>query len=155
MALILGIWAFASFVGYRIATQALFSEPLSILACLLCSALTCGTIFIVTGFYSLKGLQSEARIRMRQNNDGWLGTLFTPFVLACIGNVMFCFGIAYGFSERFYSIVTRTSYSREFWDEGWFTLCIIFIVPIFVHFVMTVVSVRAQNKMASRPYDDT
>ncbi|WP_299958891.1 hypothetical protein [uncultured Roseobacter sp.] len=147
-------WWFGCFIGYRILTQLFFNNPLSLLACITCAVISAGIVFFVTGAYSMAGMKSAARIRLGQSNEGWLGTVLGPFVIASTVNTVCCFGIAFGFTERFYSEMTRTSYRYDFYEQGWFVFALILLVPLTLHFAMILFSLRAQNELAKRGKDD-
>ncbi len=123
------VYVVVAFLFYRIATAASFDAALSILACLISTAISTFLILIYSNYVSVSlGKLAFERTMKGSTIQKWEVLLMPTLVLlACNFGQMYL--VALGFSEKFYEMITDYGYRRDFVEQPVLWFFVLSIMP--------------------------
>lgn len=146
MASILLLWAFGSFVLFKVVLDVAFSRDVTVTASLLLGIMVAISVFASGYFYATKMGVHLAKIRLGRPSS-FFGSAFSVWLVTALLNVGVGKAIVFGFSKKFNrefggDLLFQGSYNT---DEG-ILFSMLIIIPVTLHFISVLFGVSAQTR---------
>ena len=135
------VLAIFGFLFYRIMSAAMFDDPMTIWACIICALISTG----IAAYAGVVGLlwAGDEKPTGEFKLNGFKFLCVT--VAACLIASIAAYLIVLGFSQRLFDDISRWSYRDEFYETDWFWFVVMISIPLVVHLALFYKNLKGQE----------